>query len=501
MSETKRRNTYLSLFEGEIEGQGPGLRGAEGFPDPGNTFRSLASSQEKAGAALGHATQNFAQTYDSIITTRYQRDEDVRADEMFREWQLQDSQLSGAEADGLYWSNKEKLEDRRTSFIKESPLSQQAAADVFNKHAGSYLNWSMTRMQQQAMLAERESKRKAANSLVSKAAKTPLTTQSMSSMFQIADNLFYDEPELGDEYKNVLTTTMLNAGAFQDPAGTATWVHEHQEDLIRIMGPEKAAAFTKQAEITSRQAMERNITNEMVFNQQKAAEKTRIARGLNDFTIGLALQGKELDNEQLFARAKDIGADYEAILKAQDMYYKATQTKDKLTTSVEVKRILAKTEPLADEDILVLQGAVASGAMSKTAYNMAVQSASNEDVMSKGGLSRQLGIARSALRGVTQTSIANGMGQYDILSLEAEQVIVNATRGKSEEEVIAMVDLSNPNSLLSTLRRQIATQIDVGSTNLNFDSGTVKNDTRAIKARKAASEATSSEEFYQKLGY
>lgn len=500
MSETKKRNTYLSLYEGEVSDQGPGLR-AGGFPDPRDMYSSLAAGREKQGDALGHAMQEFAQVYDSMLTARYTRDEDVRADEMFREWQLQDSQLKGQSADQLYYKNKAKSGERRTEFIKNSSLSQQAAADIFNKHDAGYLNWSMTYMQQQAMVAERESKRKAANNLVAKASKSPLTTNSIESMFQIADNLFYDEPELGSEYKKALTTTLLNANATNDPTATATWVNENQEELIRIMGPDGAAQFTKQAEITSRQAMDRNITNEMVFNQQKVAQKNQVTRRLDDYVIGLAIQGKELDNEQLLARANDLGADYVSVQHAREAYYKTIQTNNKYQASAEARYLVDKDEPLTDEETMYLQKAVISGALPKSVYNMVMQKNDNSEIMAKGDLTRQLSIARSALKGVTQASMANMMGQYDILALEAEQVIVNATRGKAKDEVIAMTDLSDQNSLLSKLRRQIATQIDLGSTNLNFDLGPATNDAFAQKARKAAEESGSPEEFFQKLGY
>lgn len=501
MSETKRKNTYLSLYEGEVSGQGPGLKGAEAFPDPGANFRSLAGQQEKQGAEVGHAMQEFAQVYDSMITSRYKVDEDVRADEMFREWQLQDSQRVGAAADKLYYENKSSIGDKRTEFIKASPLSQQVAADIFNKHAAGYLNWSMTYMQQQAIVADKESKRKAANNLVAKASKSPLTTKSIESMFQIADNLFYDEPELGEGYKEALTTTLLNANASADPAATANWVQENQAELIRIMGPDKAAAFTKQAEITSRQAMERNITNEMVFSEQKAAQKTQITRRLDDYTIELAMGNKELNNEELLARARDLGADYTAIQHAREAYYKTINTSNKMAASAEARYLLSKDTPLTEAEILTLQQAVVSGALPKAAYSMVMKRNANDETMAKSDLTRQLGIARSALRGVTEASIANSMGQYDILALEAEQILVNATQGKTKDEVIGMTDLSNPNSLLSTLRKQIASQIDTGSTNLNYSLEPALNDKAAAKARKAAEEAASPEEFFQKMGY
>ena len=500
MSETKKTGTYLSLAQFGTEGIGPGLR-AGGFPDPGNVYRSLAETQDKQGAKLGYAMQEFAQTYDNMLTVRYARDEDVRADELFREWQLQDSQLKGQAADQLYYKNKASIGEKRTEFIKNSSLSQQAAADIFNKHAGSYLSWSMTYKQQQALVAERESKRKAANNLVAKASKSPLTTNSIESMFQIADNLFYDEPELGDEYKKALTTTLLNANATTDPTATAAWVHENQEELIRIMGPDKAAQFTKQAEITSRQAMERNITNEMVFNQQKAAQKNQITRRLDDYTIGLAIQGKELDNEQLLARANDLGADYVSVQHAREAYYKTIQTNNKYQASAEARYLIDKDDPLTDEETLYLQRAVVSGSLPKTSYNMVMQKNNNSEEMAKGDLTRQLSIARSALKGVTQASMANMMGQYDMLALEAEQIIVNATRGKTKDEVVAMTDLGDPNSLLSKLRRQIASQIDLGSTNLNYDLGPAVNGSSAQKARKVAEESESPEEFFQKMGY
>lgn len=467
---------YLPTYYGKnVNALGPGYD-IRGLRDPGPAIASAGQQVAQSGVELGHSIQQLAQTYYKVVDMRHARDEEVRAETYFRERRLVESQLEGEDADGLYFNNKEGMQKAQDDFLKDSPLRSDRARDIFNAQAEKHLDWSMNHMLRQAKVAEKLSKKKAAGALVRGASEAPLSVEAIADIQRRSEQLYADEPELANTLKTLATRGLINARTAQNPSATVNWAHNNREQLNQQMGADEAAKFVESIEKTARKNEARIAANQARYNKLKQAQKNQITRELKSLAAGWVREGKPFNEEEFMQFANERGIDEVGIREAQDYYYKLGEVNVKRDSNYVAANLMYKEGDITDAEWGYALDACGRGEITLSTCNNIEKRYKMQNEATKGEISEQTKIANKALVQAAGGSLMQGplaaiMGSNTSdtpLSLQAQQKWIAATKGMSQQEVIAAADLQDPNSLLSRLVRQVTEQTDAQASTLKY---------------------------------
>lgn len=247
----------------------------------GQRGRSLQLSAEQAyltglGRLVG-AAGDFAKTYESIVDERIARDASTYASKVFRERRLQVLQtVKGEAADGLLNKEDEWAKGQYNKFREQYKLSGDMAEKIWGHYTEQYLDRTGAYQVEQQAVADKNSRFRAADAIVSDLASTPLgDTASIKEAFAKVDELFVNDYGSARAFKKEAFQSAVTLWSRQNPRKALAWFNSNQESLKQQFGRdfEDVTGIMLMAE--NRIKTEEAHAMAMADRQERLAEKAR----------------------------------------------------------------------------------------------------------------------------------------------------------------------------------------------------------------------------------
>lgn len=408
---------------------------------------------------LMNAADNFAQTFMDKVVERQTRDAQVELTKVFRQREMEVRKTrQGAQADNLL--NDEDAWSKKTA--GELRDKMKVPGYVFDKlwtqYSNGYLNEIGTYQVQQQAIADKQSRAAYVDTLKDGLVRTNLgDIDALTSYFEQVRNTYPNDAITAEKAIDDGILVAVQSWARNNPSATIAWFRQNKKDLEDIVGRQtiKIDTIVQQAENRIHaEAAYRNSLETLAWTREQRAQKRADNDAFNSF-ITQAMDG-EMNDSAFYNYMGNTAVSGETRQKMYNFFQTFTKNDmSKINAATYGSLMVDVFDGNADSTWESrAQNAVARGEITGSEFRTLMNS--RETVMSKTDTAIKPLLTDASKYVKNFISPSNGlMGatnpDAENKYLKVNQALYRAIEGKSEAEVVKMLDYNDPNSFINKL--------------------------------------------------